>query len=142
MGKITAYGRELRKLRVDNDELLGQMAANLGLSPAMLSSIENGTRSIKEGLTEKVCQVYNLGDDFKKKLLALENEQPKTRVVFDLKEFVCDEEKNKSDYVQTALMFARDLAKMSTAQVVQIRQLLQNFEASGEFDSEEIADEK
>ena len=63
MGAITEYGKQLRHIRLDISELLGTMADKLGLSPAYLSSIETGTRSIPVDLTRKIISAYNLEDE-------------------------------------------------------------------------------
>lgn len=45
----TELGKTLRKIRIDRDELLKDMAEKLDMSPSMLSSIENGTRKPPTG---------------------------------------------------------------------------------------------
>ena len=41
----TNFGKFCRKLRIDNDELLYDMAAKLGVSSAFLSKVENGKKN-------------------------------------------------------------------------------------------------
>lgn len=56
----TELGKFLRKLRVDNDELMKQMADRLGLASSTLSSIESGRRKASEEFVKKVANVYGL----------------------------------------------------------------------------------
>ena len=57
---VTNYGKILRKIRIDNGEILGDMADNLNISSAYLSSIENGGRTIPQDLTKKISEIYSL----------------------------------------------------------------------------------
>lgn len=59
----TALGKFLRRLRIDNDELLKNMADKLGVASSTLSSIENGRRNPPKGFIDKVREVYQLGID-------------------------------------------------------------------------------
>ena len=57
---LTEIGKELRKIRIDNDENIKAMASKLGMSIAYLSSIESGNRTIPSDLVENVVKEYNL----------------------------------------------------------------------------------
>lgn len=57
----TELGKFLRKLRVDNDELMKEMAGRLGLASSTLSSIEAGRRKPSKGFLERVIDAYALG---------------------------------------------------------------------------------
>ncbi len=59
----TALGKFLRKLRIDNDELMKDMAEKLRLAPSTLSSIENGRRKPPKGFEESLCAKYCLAAD-------------------------------------------------------------------------------
>lgn len=56
---------ELRKalqiLRIQNDEMMADMAAKLGISASMLSAIERGKRSLTDRFVGKIIRVYDLG---------------------------------------------------------------------------------
>ena len=54
---VTSYGKILRKIRIDEGEILGEMAQKLEISSAYLSSIENGDRNLPDGFTEKISQI-------------------------------------------------------------------------------------
>ena len=55
---LTPLGKYLRKIRIDQSELLKDMADKLDLSPAMLSSIENGKRNVPNYLKDRLISEY------------------------------------------------------------------------------------
>jgi len=57
---ITKLGKILRKARVDSEITLGEMAEEVGISPAFLSSIENGKKDVKEPLVDKLAEFLGL----------------------------------------------------------------------------------
>ena len=57
---LTSLGRFLRKLRIDNGEILKDMAEVLGVSAAFLSAVENGKKKMPEGWIEKIETTYLL----------------------------------------------------------------------------------
>ena len=59
----TKLGQFLRSIRSGSGELLKDMAGRLDLSPAMLSSVENGKRNVPKGFVEKVATAYSLSID-------------------------------------------------------------------------------
>lgn len=128
MGTLTAYGKELRKLRIDRAEFMGVMARKIGLSSAYLSAIENGTRAIPKDLTETICTVYALSEGDAERLKKAEKEQPKDKVVINFKSLDSSdiEDKDKEQLKKVALMFAQDYSKLSTAQAVEIEKILTN----------------
>lgn len=63
---MTPFGQKVRSLRAARGVTLKQMAADLQLSPAYLSSLEHGRRGRpSEALVVQVCEYFNLiWDDF------------------------------------------------------------------------------
>lgn len=59
---LTEFGRELRKLRLDRDEYLKDMADKLDVSVAYLSAVETGKRKIPDNFVDKIVKAYNLSD--------------------------------------------------------------------------------
>lgn len=57
---LTDIGRFLRNLRLDNQELLYDMAIKLGISSAQLSSIETGKKKLRDIEFNKVVRLYGL----------------------------------------------------------------------------------
>lgn len=56
---LTSIGRFLRKLRIDNGEILKDMAEALGVSSAFLSAVENGKKKMPDGWIEKLEAIYS-----------------------------------------------------------------------------------
>jgi len=54
------FGKFCRKLRIDKDELLYDMAVRLGVSSAFLSKVENGKKKPPKEWREKLIYGYNL----------------------------------------------------------------------------------
>ena len=59
----TVFGKELRKLRIDYDETIYQMAKKLDMSISYLSAIESGSRNIPGDLVDKLIEKYNLSNE-------------------------------------------------------------------------------
>ena len=61
--KLTPFGREVRKRRVDRGETQSDVALALGVSVAFWSSIETGKKNISEDLFKKLAQHFTLSAD-------------------------------------------------------------------------------
>lgn len=57
---LTHIGKQTRKLRIDNEELLIDMANKLGISAAYLSSIETGKRATPKNFIEDIERIYKV----------------------------------------------------------------------------------
>ncbi len=57
---ITSVGKFLRKLRIDNGEILRDMAQVLKVSPAFLSAVENGKKKVPDAWLSKLKVAYSL----------------------------------------------------------------------------------
>ena len=53
-------GKFLRRLRIDYDERLFDMAKKVGVSSAFLSAVENGHKKASNPLINKISKIYNL----------------------------------------------------------------------------------
>lgn len=60
--KVTEFGKFLRRLRVDRDLVLKDMADVLDVSSAFLSSLELGKKPIPTNFEEKIIKGFNLDD--------------------------------------------------------------------------------
>lgn len=60
---LTAFGRFLRKLRIDRQELLKDMSAKLNVSSAYLSAVETGKRKIPASWVSIISNLYHLSKD-------------------------------------------------------------------------------
>lgn len=70
---ISAFGKKLRMIRLERDMLLKDMADDLGVSTAYLSSVENGKRSIPNEWIPKIAAMYGVDNDELKELAFLSN---------------------------------------------------------------------
>lgn len=68
---LTKFGKELRKIRLDRDELLKDMAQKLGVTVAYLSAVENGNRKIPESWLSILSKEYQMCDEEVEKLQRL-----------------------------------------------------------------------
>ena len=60
---LTEFGKALRKIRIEREELLKDMATALGVSPAYLSAVETGKRRIPDDWVEKISVHYHLSQN-------------------------------------------------------------------------------
>lgn len=107
---VKDVGVFLRHLRIDADEVLGEMAANLNMSPSYLSAIENGKRDLPEGFCDLVIQKYKLEGNKAKKLKQLEVETRK-KIIIPMDATLSERQ------MDTALMFAKDFSKLNDNQL-------------------------
>ena len=68
--KATEFGKELRKIRVERDETLFDMARRLGISPSHLSLIERGGRRVPTDMAARVRKEYGLSGEESARLMA------------------------------------------------------------------------
>lgn len=57
---LTNLGKQTRKLRIDNEELLMDMANKLEISASYLSAIETGKRKMPKDFIEKIENIYKV----------------------------------------------------------------------------------
>ena len=60
---ITNFGKFCRRLRIDNGELLYDMAKKLGVSSAFMSSVENGKKKPPKEWESKIKALYTLNEE-------------------------------------------------------------------------------
>lgn len=133
MAEVTAFGKILRKMRIDCSEVLGVMAQRLKVSPAYLSSIENGGREIPDDFITKIVTEYGLSEEQKNEL-----EEAKAKVKGAVNVDFTDQ-KTEADYVETAVMFAKDFSRLSVKQVNELKELLKRFESSGVYQNGSVS---
>jgi transcriptional regulator with XRE-family HTH domain len=54
MSKLTDFGKAIRKLRIDYDTNLNELATSIGVSSAFLSAVETGKKPISAELITKL----------------------------------------------------------------------------------------
>lgn len=57
---LNKFGKYCKKLRIDNDELLIDMASHLEVSSAFLSKVENGKKKPPQAWKDKIIAIYEL----------------------------------------------------------------------------------
>jgi transcriptional regulator with XRE-family HTH domain len=57
---LTSIGKYLRKLRIDNGEVLRDMAQKLSVSSSFLSFVENGKKKMPQAWQERIKDIYQL----------------------------------------------------------------------------------
>lgn len=65
---VTPFGIFLRKLRLDNNEVMIDMAEKLDVSISFLSAVELDKKNIPYSWFERICKLYDLNDRQKKEL--------------------------------------------------------------------------
>lgn len=122
--KPTVFGKEVRKVRLGRDMTLGNMADDLGYSPAYLSAIEIGKREIPDDLVQKLAERYALSDA---------EEDALYRAQMDVRGNVSVQLGSAQDSPERrelAVEFARDFAKLNTLNNEQLRNLLEAFRSA------------
>ncbi|KRA05354.1 hypothetical protein ASD74_02335 [Rhizobium sp. Root564] len=119
---ITELGKELRKLRIENNERLVEMAAKVEKSAAFISAVEVGTKSPPSGFEELIIRAYGLATGAAN---ALRVAADRSRNAFSLQ----PESMLGRD---TAGLMARRMNTLSNEQLEQIRRILSNREEGNE----------
>ena len=57
---LTDFGKICRKIRIDANELLADMADRLGVSASFLSAVENGKKSVPDNWPRMIADLYAL----------------------------------------------------------------------------------
>lgn len=60
---LSPFGIAIRKIRLDRQLLLKDMADTLGVSSAFLSSVESGKRRVPKGWIESISRIYHLSKE-------------------------------------------------------------------------------
>jgi hypothetical protein len=111
---LTEIGKELRKMRIDNDEKLMEMAEKLDVSPAFLSAVEIGHKPAPDDFAERIIKAYRLEGSAAE---TIEKVADRSRRTFKLKP--------ASPMARdTAGLLARKFNSLSADQLSSIRQIL------------------
>jgi HTH-type transcriptional regulator, competence development regulator len=115
---LTPFGKFCRKLRIDNEELLKDMAGKLGVTSSYLSAVENGKRKVPRDWTENIISFYSLNDDQQNEL---------KQVVQDSQKVVkIDFEGYSSEDKNDILALARTFRGLNESEKALIKNILQN----------------
>lgn len=113
---LTAFGKELRKLRIMSNQLIRDMAANLGVTASYLSAVETGKRQIPDGWVKTLVELYHLTESDKCNLQnAADSSALSVKINLD---GLSDRQRS------TAVLFAREFGDMDANTLEQIRSIL------------------
>lgn len=97
---LTSIGKFLRKVRIDHEEILKDMAEKLGVSSAFLSAVENGKKKMPETWFEKLKSIYSF---------SAEQAEELQKAIIDTNDMIEINLQNASDNSRTlAISFARE----------------------------------
>lgn len=78
---LTSFGKFCRKLRIDEGELLKDMAVKIGVTSSYLSAVENGKRNVPRDWSNKIIDLYELNSKQQNELtLALQESKKELRI--------------------------------------------------------------
>lgn len=118
---LTLFGKTIRKLRIDQGEILKDMADYLNVSSAFLSAVENGKKKIPQSWVEQISNRYHLDHD-KKEELTKAYEITNDEMAKSIKIDIDDTNELKK---RTALLFARSFEDINDATAEKIYEMLQ-----------------
>lgn len=78
---ITEFGKAIRKLRIDADHRLADMAKLIGKSAAFISAVERGEKSPPSGFEDAIINAYKMKFDAAQTLRALADASRQTFTV-------------------------------------------------------------
>lgn len=117
MKGYTQLGEFLRILRIQNKEVMGDMAKVLDVSVPFLSAVETGKKNVPTDWFEALVQNYNLNEEQKEKLKeAIEESKCQIKLKLAGKEDIKR---------QVALKFARSFDDMDSNTAEQIIKILE-----------------
>ena len=102
---LTNFGKALRKIRIDHNELLKDMAAHLNVTVAYLSAVENGKREVPDNWIRILVEAYDLSSEETRALQSFAYED-KSYIKIDFNGIKAQER-------ELALAFARSLKSLS-----------------------------
>lgn len=114
MAGTTDIGKELKKIRIDEDERLLDMSKRIKKSSAFISAVEVGTKSPPQGFEELIIVAYNLASDIAEKLRQAAD---RSRKAFSL-------EPNSNLGRDTAGLLARKFNSLSDEDLMEIKSIL------------------
>ena len=116
MKKLTSFGKFTRKLRIDNGELLKDMALKLGVTPSYLSAVEIGKRGVPKQWEEIILNEYSLNDLQKKEL--------EKAILYSANDVKLNTENLDDTQKELVFAFARKFNDLDEEQIKNIKKIL------------------
>ena len=119
---LTSFGKILRKIRIDHNEFLKDMADKLDVTVSYLSAIEHGKREVPNGWVNEIGELYNLS---KQEINELDTAlyESKKELVFNLSNL--NDSKRK-----VAIAFAREFDDFSDEQISDMLNILKKMKTN------------
>ncbi|HHU0055813.1 TPA: helix-turn-helix domain-containing protein, partial [Legionella pneumophila] len=114
---LTPLGKQIRKYRLDKEMTLSQMASELEVSSAYLSSIETGKRNMAPDLLEKIISYFTLNKEETENMYELADQSQQS-----IKIPLGDVNNSSKELVAA---FARNFSSLSPDQVKKIKRILE-----------------
>lgn len=115
---LSNLAKFLRKIRIDNSEVMKDMAKRLGMSSAYLSTIESGIKPVPNDFYDMVKIAYNLNGQQKNELLNYIAELNK-RLSISLEPYI-----NEVEKLQTLFQFVNNFEFLDEATLKNIQDIL------------------
>ena len=107
----------LRRLRLENDEYLKDMASKTGVSISFLSAVENEAKKMTDSLIEKIIENYHLTKEQEEELRIASMEANKETTIYL-------DKLNKSQ-TELTYRFARRIENIDDDTLLKIKKLLE-----------------
>jgi transcriptional regulator with XRE-family HTH domain len=117
---MTEIGKFLKKLRIDNNEILLAMAQKLEVSPSFLSAVELGKKKMPYEWNLRIRSVYSL--------TAAQEEELDEAISLSEKSVILDLSEASPAAKKLAVSFARSFNDFTDEQLEALRSLMQNEE--------------
>lgn len=119
---LTPFGKAVRKLRVENEALMRDMAIALGVSSAYLSAIEMGRKKLTDDLVEKFIRYFrDLHELTQQQEMALRNAAKETSRQIQ----ISITKSASASARKAAAVFARNFESISADQADKIIRILE-----------------
>lgn len=115
---LTEVGKFLRKVRIDHDEILRNMATKLDVSASFLSAVENGKKRIPTEWISEIPRIYNFDEKMK--------EDFEKSIIYTEESFNIDLSNISKEKKELAISFARSLNDFNAEQIAAINKILEN----------------
>lgn len=114
---LTEFGKILRKIRIDQGEIIKDMAEKLNVTASYLSAVETGKRNIPESWIEEIVKYYSLN--------SIEKAQLEDGAIRSAKTIKLNLEHTTKEKRETAILFAREFDALDEDTIEQMKGLLQ-----------------
>lgn len=116
---LTEFGKTLRKIRIDRNEILKDMAEKLGVTVSYLSAVENGKREVPDTWINDISYWYQLSE-LEKEMLRESAFNSKKKISLDLNNLNANQR-------EAAITFAREFKELSPSEIDELLETFKKF---------------